>query len=187
MTFNREDLHMAGVRWPIWYDLAAEPGDRPFRFLPINRPAPPTWLPMYALLEPRRLYEHQKRLLDAGLDDAALQAESLANRFKDYQIPLVPLVSEDLRLVTDSFVRVNSGGKRMNESHMVRALAYADDCNVEGKIAALRAFRRSRTARAALCGPARRHCGARSPAEWRWTRSESVRDREPLVLGHDLR
>jgi hypothetical protein len=132
-------LLAAGVRWPVWYDLAAEPGDRPFRFLPHNRQAPPTWLPMHALLEPRRLYEQQRRLLDAGLDEESQRAESLANRFKDYQIPVVPLVSEDLRLVTDSFVRVNSGGKRMNETHMVRALAYADDCNVEGKIEALRA------------------------------------------------
>ncbi|MBK1731195.1 DUF262 domain-containing protein [Thiococcus pfennigii] len=138
-TDDREKLLAAGVRWPVWYDLAAEPGDRPFRFLPLNRQPPPTWLPMYALLEPRRLYEQQKRLLDAGLDDAAQQAELLANRFKDYQIPVVPLVSEDLRLVTDSFVRVNSGGKRMNETHMVRALAYADDCDIEGKIEALRA------------------------------------------------
>jgi hypothetical protein len=136
---NPGPLLAEGVRWPVWYDLAAEPGDRPFRFLPLNREPPPTWLPMYALLEPRRLYEYQKRLLAAGLDEESQRAELLASRFKDYQIPVVPLVSEDLRLVTDSFVRVNSGGKRMNETHMVRALAYADDCNVEGKIEALRA------------------------------------------------
>jgi hypothetical protein len=131
-------LLAAGVRWPVWYDLAAEPGDRPFRFLARNRPAPLTWLPMYALLEPKRLYEHQKPLLKAGLDEESQRAELLANRFKDYQIPVVPLVSEDLRLVTDSFVRVNSGGKRMNETHMVRALASADGCNVEAKIEELR-------------------------------------------------
>ncbi|NEV65026.1 GmrSD restriction endonuclease domain-containing protein [Thiorhodococcus minor] len=138
-TDNRDDLLAAGVRWPVWYDLAAEPGDRPFRFLPQKRQPPPSWLPMYALLEPKRLYEQQKRLLDEGLDEESQRAELLANRFKDYQIPIMPLISEDLRLVTDSFVRVNSGGKRMNETHMVRALAYADDCDVEGKIEALRA------------------------------------------------
>lgn len=138
-TDDPRPLLEQGVRWPVWYDLAAEPGDRPFRYLPRNWKEPPTWLPMYALLEPRRLYQQQKRLLDAGLDEAAVQAELLASRFKDYQIPVVPLVSEDLRLVTDSFVRVNSGGKRMNETHMVRALAYADACNVEGKIEAQRA------------------------------------------------
>jgi hypothetical protein len=138
-TDDRGPLLAAGVRWPVWYDLAAKPGDRPFRFLPVNREPPQTWLPMHALLEPRRLYEQQRRLLDAGLDEESQHAELLANRFKDYQIPLVPLVSEDLRLVTDTFVRVNSGGKRMNETHMVRALAYADDCDVEIKIENLRA------------------------------------------------
>lgn len=138
-TENCEALRAAGVRWPVWYDLAAESGQRPFRFLPLNREPPSTWLPMYALLEPKRLYEQQKRLLDAGLEHESQRAELLANRFKDYQIPLVPLISEDLRLVTDSFVRVNSGGKRMNETHMIRALAYADGCDVEGKIGALRA------------------------------------------------
>jgi hypothetical protein len=138
-TNDAGPLLAEGVRWPVWYDLAAEPGDRPFRYLPFNRQPPPSWLPMHSLLEPRRLYEQQRRLLDAGLDEESQRAELLANRFKDYQIPVVPLVSEDLRLVTDSFVRVNSGGKRMNETHMVRALAYADDCDVEGKISALRA------------------------------------------------
>jgi hypothetical protein len=138
-TADPSPLLAQGVRWPVWYDLAAEPGDRPFRFLARNRQPPPTWLPMHALLEPKRLYERQRRLLDAGLDDESQRAELLANRFKDYQIPVVPLVSEDLRLVTDSFVRVNSGGKPMNETHMVRALASADGCHVETKIEALRA------------------------------------------------
>jgi hypothetical protein len=138
-TDDPSPLLAQGVRWPVWYDLAAKPGDRPFRFLARNRPRPLTWLPMYALLEPKRLYEHQKPLLQAGLEEESQRAELLANRFKDYQIPVVPLVSEDLRLVTDSFVRVNSGGKRMNETHMVRALASADGCNVEAKIEELRA------------------------------------------------
>ena len=142
-TDDPKPLHDQGMRWPIYYDLDPDPKDRDpkdraFRFFSRKGEPPVTWLPLYALLDPKRLFEHQKRLLKANKDAAAEVAEALAERFKDYQIPVVPLVSEDLSLVTDSFVRVNSGGKAMSETYMVRALAYAGDCDIAAKIQDLR-------------------------------------------------
>lgn len=52
------------------------------------------------------------------------RAESLASTFKDYSIPVVPIVTEDLELATESFQRINSGGTWMNEVHMVSALTW---------------------------------------------------------------
>ena len=137
-TADPEPLLRQGIRWPIYYDLEAESGEQGFRFGARNQTPPLTWLPMFALLEPRRLFEHQKRLLSEGIDTAAERAEVLAERFKDYQIPIVPLVSEDLDLVTESFVRVNTEGKRMRETNMVRALAFSPDRDIERDLAAIK-------------------------------------------------
>ena len=126
------------VRWPVYYDLDPDPEVGGFTLLRRRqRQAPLTWLPLSILLVPKRLYAFQKKLMDAGEVDASERAEALANSVKDYQIPIVPLVSEDLDLVTDSFVRVNSQGKPMRETHMVRALAYSQ-FDVEDRLAVLR-------------------------------------------------
>jgi hypothetical protein len=144
-TDDPAPLHKQGVRWPIYYDLEAAPDDQAFRFHSRKGDAPTTWLPLYALFDPKRLFAHQKRLLDNPRDGEnraqvlAERAEALAERFKDYQIPVIPLVSEDLSLVTESFVRVNSEGKRMRETNMVRALAYSPDRDLERELEALKA------------------------------------------------
>jgi len=144
-TDDPSPLHQQGVRWPIYYDLEAEPDDRAFRFNSRKGDPPVTWLPLYTLFEPKRLFAHQKRLLEAARDGETQnqrlveRAEALAERFKDYQIPVVPLVSEDLSLVTESFVRVNSEGKRMRETNMVRALSYSPGRDIERELEALKA------------------------------------------------
>lgn len=144
-TDDPAPLHQQGVRWPIYYDLEADPDDQAFRFHSRKCDPPATWLPLYALFDPKRLFAHQKRLLDnlsngdRHAQTLAERAEALAERFKDYQIPVIPLVSEDLSLVTESFVRVNSEGKRMRETNMVRALAYSPDRDIERELEALKA------------------------------------------------
>ncbi len=129
-TEHPELLHDQGVRWPTYYDLESDPTEMPFRFYLRSGTPPVTWLSLPSLFEPKRLFEHQKRLLQQGWEKEADLAEVLAERFKDYQIPVVPLVSEDLELVTESFVRINNQGKPMKETNMIRALAYSD-CNIE--------------------------------------------------------
>ncbi|RKH30766.1 DUF262 domain-containing protein [Corallococcus sp. CA041A] len=114
-----------GVRWPIYYDLSAQKGEHAFTLRRGRLTPPPTWAPLSVFLSPKKLYDFQKGLMDKGFFSEADKAEALANAFKDYQIPIVPLVSEDLDVVTDSFVRVNNQGKPMQETHMARALLYS--------------------------------------------------------------
>jgi hypothetical protein len=143
-------------------EAASEPDDRAFRFNTRKCDPPVSWLPLFTLFDPKRLFAHQKRLLevarssdkgnqrlieptkglakrDTPAQTLADRAEALAERFKDYQIPVVPLVSEDLSLVTESFVRVNSEGKRMRETNMVRALSYSPGRDIERELEALKA------------------------------------------------
>lgn len=110
------------VGWPIFFDLE----DRRFKVQSYRGEPPVTWLPLSILLDPFQLYEFQKRLVQAGVDRALVnRAEALASIFKDYSIPVVPIVTEDLELATQSFQRVNSGGTTMNEVHMVSALTWS--------------------------------------------------------------
>lgn len=117
--------------WPIFFDLE----ERAFQPTPRHGGPPVTWLPLAILLDPSKLYEFQKSLLEAGADRALVnRAESLASTFKDYSIPVVPIVTEDLELATQSFQRVNSGGTKMTEVHMVSALTWSPDFDLNERM-----------------------------------------------------
>ncbi len=119
-------LDREGFRWPMYFDLDPMVGDesRRFKLARANQGPPETWLPLSRLFDPVELFDFQRRLVEAGRRHLASEVETLANTFKDYEIPLVPLIADDLDLVTDSFVRINSQGKPMAEVHIVRALSY---------------------------------------------------------------
>ncbi|WP_437629809.1 DUF262 domain-containing protein [Sorangium sp. So ce854] len=117
-------------RWPIFYDLKEEEFRLPSR---VTKP-PVTWLPMSRLFNPVALYEYQKKLIKAGYSKLARKAESLANTFKDYQVPSVPIVTEDLKQVTESFQRVNSQGTKMNEVHMINALMWTSEFDLNERL-----------------------------------------------------
>lgn len=117
--------------WAVYFDLVGR-----IFVLPKKRGAPPaTWLPLAILLDPFRLYEFQKRLLETGADRSLLnRAEALASTFKDYTIPVVPIVTENLELVTEGFQRINNAGTRMDQVHMVNALTWSPDFDLNRRM-----------------------------------------------------
>lgn len=114
--------------WPVYFDLEAEDYERGFVLAPRRRGfvPPPTWLPTSDLFVPKELWRRQRALESAGMENLAERIEILSTAFKDYFVPVLPLVTDDMKAVTDSFVRVNSGGKPMAEDKILRALAYTD-------------------------------------------------------------
>jgi len=112
------------VRWPLYYELGAN--NRPaFRVPPRRREdVPDHWLRLDIILDGDKLFDFTQRLRSRGARDLAKEAERLANVFRDYIIPIIPLVTEEIDVVTDAFVRINSQGKGMTEAHMLRALTY---------------------------------------------------------------
>lgn len=118
------------TRWPLYFELGAE--KRPaFRVPPARAAVPDHWIPLSILLDGDKLFEFTQRLRQAGKRSFAKQAERLANIFRDYIIPIVPLVTEELNVVTDAFVRVNSQGKGMSEAHMLRALTHVGEVDTD--------------------------------------------------------
>jgi hypothetical protein len=111
------------TRWPLYYELTAR--ERPaFRVAPRRGEPPEDWLPLHILLDGDKLFEFTQALREKGQKAQAREAEKLANIFRDYIIPIVPLVTDELDIVTDAFVRINSQGKGMSEAHMLRALTH---------------------------------------------------------------
>ncbi|HYO71575.1 MAG TPA: DUF262 domain-containing protein [Archangium sp.] len=126
------------VRWPLYYELAAN--DRPaFRVPPRRGPVSEHWLPLDHLLNGDKLFEFTQRLRHQGRKDLAKEAERLANVFRDYIIPIIPLVTDELDVVTDAFVRINSQGKGMSEAHMLRALTHLGANDTDRHFADVRA------------------------------------------------
>lgn len=117
--------------WPIYFDLE----EKAFKINRKRKEPPDTWLPLSILLDPYKLFEFQKRLLEGKAERALVnRTESLASTFKDYTIPVVPIVTEDLELATQSFQRLNNGGTPMTEVHMVSALTWSPEFDLNERI-----------------------------------------------------
>lgn len=70
--------------------------------------------------------------------DLVNRARALRSSFTDYLIPLVPLVTDDIGVVTLTFKRVNSGGTPMGDAEMTRALAWSERFDLREQIEAVR-------------------------------------------------
>ncbi len=122
------------VSWRVGYDLSTE------QFKILNRDVleSPTWLPLTRLLDSIRLLQFQRGL--ASREDAELliqRADALAETFRSYKLPVVPVVTEDLTTATRTFERVNRQGTRMSELHMVRALTWSDEFDLEESLSSV--------------------------------------------------
>lgn len=113
--------------WSVYYDLgsAQRPRFKLWRSSP--RPPPPAWLPLRILFDGDALYLFTSELRKHGRREEAKRAENLSNLFKDYIVPVIPLASEDLNVVTEAFIRISSQGLKMGEAEMLRVLTFNTD------------------------------------------------------------
>ena len=111
-------------RWPIYFDLESTDNE-PFRLSSAGTKPKLTWLPLDILLDPYELNDFALKLQQAYHDRRMVnRVHSIAEKFRDYQIPVMPIATEDITQVTVSFKRVNTGGSRMSEVHMIHALGH---------------------------------------------------------------
>ena len=117
-----EERDADGRRWPIYFDLSPKPGDD-LRFC-LRRgfqEVPPTWMPLSCILDDDRFLGFRTQLVASGHKELLQEARRLESRFRDYVIPVVPLVSDDQELVTEAYSRINSKGEDLDEGDMVHA------------------------------------------------------------------
>jgi hypothetical protein len=129
-----------GTPWALMYDLEKQDfvfdnreteSDVPLLF----EKAPPL-LPLAVLLDDTAYDEWRG---GAGLSrELTNRARALRSAFVDYLIPVVPLVTDDISIVTLTFKRVNSGGTPMGDADMTRALAWSGDFDLRNHLSAAR-------------------------------------------------
>jgi hypothetical protein len=81
-------------------------------------------MPLNAVLD-EAAYDDWRELNKPTREDAAI-LRGVRTAFLDYLVPITPLATDDLAVVTKTFKRVNSSGTPMDELHMARALSWSD-------------------------------------------------------------
>ncbi|MEM9459947.1 MAG: hypothetical protein AAGF11_37575 [Myxococcota bacterium] len=121
-------------RWATYFDLemSLREGDEGRFHLALHHDdVPETWLPMAALYDGRLRWDYQQRLYAGGRGNLANKIEHLEKAFKDYPVTLVPMTTDDLGEAAQSFQRINRQGTHMGEAHMLRALTYEPDFDLD--------------------------------------------------------
>jgi len=113
-----------------FYDLDAED----FCLGPVNL-FRSTLLPTNILFDSIGLLKFQRELVGRkNGEELIARADRLANAFRNYKVPLVPLVTDNLEDATKAFQRINSSGTAMSDFHMVAALTFTDQFDFAEKM-----------------------------------------------------
>ena len=127
-----------GRRWPIYFDLDPESSDDlRFRLRSGQQAVPPTWIPLPCLLDDVLFLEFRVQLANAGRRDLLQETRRLESRFRDYVVPVMPMVSDDQDLVTEAFARVNSQGQDLDEGDMAHALTLGSSFSFNSELATI--------------------------------------------------
>jgi hypothetical protein len=117
----------AEVSWRVGYDLENE------EFVVLERGESPSksWLPLSTLMDSVGLLRFQRSL---ATDELVDRADALAETFRTYKLPVIPVVTDDLAGATRTFERINRQGTPMTELQMVRALTYKQDFDLSERL-----------------------------------------------------
>jgi len=93
-------------------------------------------LPMSLLLDSVGMLKFQRRLSgsDDEIDEMIETCDKLAAAFREYKLPVIPIATDDVELATRTFQRLNSRGKPMNEAHMIHALSWGSEFNLNSRL-----------------------------------------------------
>jgi hypothetical protein len=118
-----------------YYDLEAED----FRLAPSDEPPQPLWLPLRFVLDFPKLLPFQRSLIDQNNSDTLIRrTDRIVEAFGQYKIPVITVVTNDLDQVTRTFQRINSQGTVMSEVHMISALTWGKDFDLNDRIERLK-------------------------------------------------
>ncbi|MEO7495883.1 MAG: DUF262 domain-containing protein [Massilia sp.] len=91
-------------------------------------------MPLHVLSNSVGLLRFQRNLSGVNADKWIAISDSLAKAFREYKIPVIPIVTDDVGLASQTFQRINSAGKQMSEKHMLHALTYSTSFDFNGAL-----------------------------------------------------
>lgn len=119
------------VNWNLYYDLQ----ERVFRFQEGEEVPASTWQPLWLTLDSIGLLRFQRELAKHPDAERLIAAsDELVSAFRDYKIPVLAIVTEDLEQATRIFHRINSRGTPMGEFHMMQALTWREGFDLRERL-----------------------------------------------------
>lgn len=134
------------VDWDIRYDLMEEEfvfAKKALKKYPVQHPLLELWTLLDGRLVNKQLRELRKQAADKGWTEADLdsweeRADRLAYRFQECRIPVVVMVTDDVKLAIETFQRVNMQGTPMGGADLVAAATWRPDFDLREQINGLR-------------------------------------------------
>ncbi|WP_156652712.1 DUF262 domain-containing protein [Methylobacterium sp. Leaf86] len=101
-------------------------------------------MPLHLIFDSIALLKFQRGLKGENSDALIEASDQIARAFRDYKIPIIPITTDDVDMATRTFQRINSQGARMSEVHMVHALTWTPNFDLQS---------RTREVKAAILNP----------------------------------
>lgn len=128
----------AARAWAVYFDPTEPSSERiPFHFMPRHGPPSPNLIPLFLLLKNVPLFRFLTALGDVLSAEQIARVEELASRVKDYAIPIVPIVTDDLDTAVRSFERINTGGTKLTQFDIAHALGRSENVDLDANFRAI--------------------------------------------------
>lgn len=119
----------------LGYDLLEEE----FAFLEPEETPEPTWMPLPLLLDSLSLLRFQRALGDRpDREHLSQRSDALAETFRLYKIPVVPLLTEDISAATRAYAQVHHMETKGAEQQMLYALTWREGFDLLDRLSQVR-------------------------------------------------
>jgi len=96
-------------------------------------------MPIHIVFDSVALLRYQRGVSGQQADEVIERTDQIARAFREYKIPIIPITTDDINLATRTFQRINSQGVSMSETHMVHALTWGPQFDLQQRISQLKA------------------------------------------------
>jgi hypothetical protein len=81
-------------------------------------------MPLNLVFDSVGMLRFQRELGEHKFEEKIKATEAIAKAFRQYKVPVIPIVTDDIDMATRTFQRINSQGQAMSEAHMIHALSW---------------------------------------------------------------
>jgi hypothetical protein len=114
----------SGGAWEVYFDLDKETFTSAADLHGAN---PAVWsrqLPLSVILNTRRFLDELEAHRKGDHPERIAQAENLLRKINQYQVPILPLITEKIDAAVQSFTRLNTAGTHLDTAAILHALSY---------------------------------------------------------------
>jgi hypothetical protein len=131
--FGNASEEDGGPRDPLGYDLEEQVFVESF-----DASQQPQVIPLYTLPDSLTLVRFQRGLKGKQADEWIERSDELAQSFREYKVPVIPIVSEDFEMAARTFTLINRQGVRRGDVDMIHALTWTPEFELQDQMESLR-------------------------------------------------